>query len=132
MSRGGPGVRRVSIRYDKAEGEFEARCEMCAASGQTKAYWPLTLEFWDPKIGLQNCRACHRLRRRLRNRQTAEERRQKARDRYHRNRESLLVKRRQRYMANREEINRKRQEQRAASKRGNNLDTTLQQSDNPR
>lgn len=34
------------------------RCEDCAISGG-KAYWPLTLEFWEPKHGLSRCKACH-------------------------------------------------------------------------
>ena len=116
MSRGGPGVRRVSIRYDAKEGEFQARCESCVASGRSKGYWPMTLEFWDPKLGLQNCRACHRLRRRLRHRDTAEDRRRKQRDYYARTRPDRLAARKRRYQRDNEEINRKRREAYAAAK----------------
>lgn len=115
MSRGGPGVRRVSWRFN-ADGEVEVRCDSCASSGQTKAYWPATLEFWNPKEGLQNCRACHRIRRRMRHRDTAEDRRRKQRDYYKRTRADRLAARHRRYQRDNEEINRKRREKYAASK----------------
>lgn len=57
------------MRYREDVG-FEARCPDCARRG-VQAYWPLTLEFWDPSrptVGggttgrsLTRCRACWRL-----------------------------------------------------------------------
>jgi hypothetical protein len=76
------GIRRVSVRYDRKEGEFTMRCDSCAGSGRSKAYWPISTEFWDVRSGLQKCRACINAERRLSRRQTIEERRAKQRAYY--------------------------------------------------
>ncbi len=44
------------VRYRSAEAEFEMRCPDCARADR-QCYWPLTVEFWDPR-SLQRCRAC--------------------------------------------------------------------------
>jgi len=46
------------VRYDHDLGEFQLRCGDCARRGMN-AYWPLTLDFWAPKHGMNRCRACH-------------------------------------------------------------------------
>lgn len=101
-------VNRVSVRYDRKEGEFVMRCDSCAASGQTKAYWPLSLEFWNPTCGLQVCRACHNLRRRMARRQTPEERRAKQRAYYWSHRDHRLAWRHAYHAQHRDEINARR------------------------
>lgn len=98
-------VRRVSVRYDRSEKEWVMRCDSCASSGQTSAYWPLSLEFWDPSSGLQRCRACSNLARRMRHVDTVEERRAKQRERYHQTRDYRLAWRHAYHAANRERIN---------------------------
>ena len=66
MSGGGlrPGIRRVNVRWDAQMSEMQLRCEDCSKGGRTQSYWPATLEFWYPRLGLQRCRACHNDRRR--------------------------------------------------------------------
>ena len=43
--------------------EFELRCTMC------QDWWPITTEFWQPKNGMQRCKACwreyHRIKQRV-------------------------------------------------------------------
>ena len=58
------GIRRVSVRYDKVHDVWTMRCDDCVSAGDTTAYWPIEKAFWDPDLGLQRCRACHRARRR--------------------------------------------------------------------
>jgi hypothetical protein len=41
------------------------RCESCARNERGPIYWPLVKAFWDPKLGLSACRACHNTKRRL-------------------------------------------------------------------
>lgn len=107
----GPGIRRVSVRFNRREGWFEMRCSGCVASGQSKAYWPLTVdaagvpEFWDPASGLQRCRACHNTARRRNHRQTPEERRRKQRTYYAATRSERLATRHAYYKANKDAIN---------------------------
>ena len=110
------GVNRVSVRYDRREHEFTMRCDSCASAGQTKAYWPLTLEFWSPADGLQMCRACVNLHRRLARRQTVEERRAKQRAYYRSHRAARLAWRRARHAAKKDEINAARRAKYAAKK----------------
>jgi hypothetical protein len=109
-------VRRVSVRYDRAEGEFTMQCETCASAGQTKSHWPLTLEFWNPTSGLQSCRACHNLARRKARRQTPEQRREKQRAYYWDHRDHRLAWRHAYHALHREEINRIRRLKYAAAK----------------
>ena len=40
------------------EGEWHLRCDDCGRDRQTTAYWPLTLDFWNPAWGMTRCRAC--------------------------------------------------------------------------
>ena len=54
---------RSNVRY--IDGEFHLRCETCKVSNQGSAYWPMALEFWNPTLGFQKCRACHEAYRRL-------------------------------------------------------------------
>lgn len=109
-------IRRVSVRYDRREDEWTMRCDSCASSGQTKAYWPLSLKFWNPKLGLQRCRACHNLRKRLSRRQTPDERRAKQRDYYWTHHDERIAWRRAYHAKHRDEINAKRRAQYAARK----------------
>ena len=44
------------IHYNPETG-WELRCEVCSHDRQ-QSYWPLTLEFWNPKQGMSRCRAC--------------------------------------------------------------------------
>ena len=107
---------RRDFRYDRVEEVWLGRCPSCASAGQSEAWWPLDLVHWDPSSGLQKCRACQRLAKRLARRQTAEERRAKQRAYYHAHRPERLAWRHAYHAANREEINRKRREQYAARK----------------
>ena len=34
-------------------------CLRCRRRGQA-SFWPLTFDFWDPRLGMSNCRACIR------------------------------------------------------------------------
>lgn len=45
----------TGIRY-RPEG-WEFRCGSCARQGK-QSYWPLTPEFWSPRLGMARCRAC--------------------------------------------------------------------------
>lgn len=79
---------------------FEARCDSCAERG-VSAYWPITLEFWNPVHGLRRCRACvaeaDRLRHRaIRARNPREVRKERDRARYLANRDFFLLKQRER------------------------------------
>jgi hypothetical protein len=47
---------RTGVRYRQDVG-WELRCESCAVL-HGERYWPLTLEFWDPRHGMSRCRAC--------------------------------------------------------------------------
>lgn len=95
------------------------RCDPCASSGQTRAYWPITREFWDPRSGLQKCRACHNLARRLARRQTPDERRAKQRAYYREHRDHRLAWRKAYHAAHRDEINARRRAKYAARKIAN-------------
>lgn len=87
---------RRPVRWNKAEEWFELRCDSCSSSGQTEAYWPLTLnakgkpEFWATSNGLQKCRACVNKERRLARRQTPDERRAAQRRYYRLNHERRI------------------------------------------
>ena len=109
-------IRRVSVRYDRNEDEWLMRCDSCVSSGQTKGWWPLTLEFWDPSSGLQKCRACLNLAKRMKRRQTAEERRAKQRAYYYDHRAERLAWRKAYHAKHYEEINAKRRAEYAAKK----------------
>ena len=50
------------VRWDPGEGEWILKCDECAAKQSTKYYWPLSLEFWNPRT-MQRCRACDKERR---------------------------------------------------------------------
>jgi hypothetical protein len=107
---------RSNVRYDKAEGEFLLRCPSCAAAGQTRSYWPITREFWDPRSGLAKCRACHNTAKRLARRQTAEELRAKQKAYYWEHRDHRLKWRKAYHQLHKDEINRLRREKYAAAK----------------
>ena len=50
-------ILKATVRY--REDTFELRCERCAALRKgNRGYWPLTLEFWNPKRSMTKCRAC--------------------------------------------------------------------------
>lgn len=44
------------VRWDDDTQSFMLRCEDCSAKTGAR-FWPLTLEFWNPKT-MQRCRAC--------------------------------------------------------------------------
>lgn len=105
---------RANVRYDPDMGEhgtFLMRCEDCATKNKGTAFWPLTVEFWNPTLGLQRCRACHRDHRRKRHRQSVEQRRATQRRRYHEIRDVILPKRRAYYAEHQDRI---REQRRAA------------------
>ena len=52
-----PGIKSSPFRWREDVG-FEARCPDCVISGGA-CFWPITLEFWDPKRGMTRCRGCH-------------------------------------------------------------------------
>lgn len=57
-----PGNRPPSgVRWREDLGCFEMRCDDCRLAGAAR-YWPLTREFWDPRMGMTRCIACHRRR----------------------------------------------------------------------
>ena len=105
---------RSSVRWNKAEGWFELRCDSCASSGGTSAYWPLTVdekgrpEFWATYNGLRKCRACVNTQRRRARHQTPDERRAAQRRYYRENHERRISWVHQYRDAHRDEINAKR------------------------
>ena len=106
---------RAPVRYDKADGEFLLRCDSCVAL-KRNAYWPITLEFWEPRSGLQKCRACHNLAKRLARRKTAEEKRAAQRAYYYAHRDHRLAWRKAYHAKNNERINAARRARYAAKK----------------
>jgi hypothetical protein len=54
----------VLVRYNRAEGYFEAQCADCAREDR-QSYWELSTDFWVPSQGLQHCKAHLNTRRRL-------------------------------------------------------------------
>lgn len=61
MSR--PRLIRSNVRWEREMDEPQLRCESCATKGGPY-WWPLTKEFWDPRLGFARCRACHNAARR--------------------------------------------------------------------
>lgn len=118
-------IRRVSVRYDKAEDEFTMRCDSCSAAGKQKAWWPISLEFWEPRSGLQKCRACHNLAKRLARRKTAAEKRAAQRAYYYAHRDHRLAWRKQYHAKNNERINAARRAKYAEKKAQAVHQTTL-------
>lgn len=100
---GSPGVRRVSVRYES--GIWVMRCDSCASSGQTTAYWPIDLESWDPVRGLQRCRACHNTLRRAMHHRSIEFMRERERRYYKIHRERRRAYARAYYNEHKVEIN---------------------------
>jgi hypothetical protein len=46
------------VRYNRDTEEFEYRCEGCTTK-DSRLFWPLTLEFWNPDSNMKYCRACN-------------------------------------------------------------------------
>jgi hypothetical protein len=44
-------------RWNAELGEFELQCPECVSKCRN-SYWPLTIEFWNPR-SVRRCRACH-------------------------------------------------------------------------
>jgi len=107
---------RSTVRYNRREGVWEMRCASCASAGQTTAWWELSTDLWDPSSGLLKCRACLNLAKRLRRRQSAEERRAKQRAYYRDHRAERLAWRHAYHAANKERINAERRAKYAAAK----------------
>jgi hypothetical protein len=101
-------VRRVSVRYDAAEGVWMMRCDSCVSAGQSQGWWELSLDNWAPRSGLQKCKACLNLERRKARRQTPEQRRERARSYYWDHRDHRLSWRKNYHAAHRETINAQR------------------------
>lgn len=78
----------VLVMFDVDMQEWLAQCKQCAKDGR-KSYWPLTVEFFNPRLGVQRCRACHNTKRRLA-RRAAMDAKAKQRDYYRRTREERL------------------------------------------
>ena len=85
---------------------FEMRCDSCASVGGREAYWPMTVEFWNPQQSLMHCRACLLTMKRERERRRYQEKGRAARAVarreyksawYAANRERIAVARRERY-----------------------------------
>lgn len=51
------GTANAGIRYDAEHGEFLLRCASCTKR-HLPSFWPLTLEFWNPRVSMIRCRAC--------------------------------------------------------------------------
>lgn len=102
------GIRRVSVRYDKANDLWLMRCASCSTLNGGTCWWPLDRISWDPEAGLQRCRACHQAERRrkdhARNLADPEFMRARRRRYYLNSRERILAQRRCRYAENHEEI----------------------------
>lgn len=84
------------VRYNKAEDEWSMRCADCAAADRA-CWWPIGIEFWDPR-SLLRCRACETAKRRRQDRERRGRIPQAERDREYRrkNRAVLNMKRRHR------------------------------------
>lgn len=92
------------VRYDREMGEWLLRCDHCAAEHKGSAYWPLTLDFWDPAHGMSRCRACwHTYQRRIDHARRAK-RIPRHRRYYLANRDVILMKRRAEYQEKRDDI----------------------------
>lgn len=106
-------MKRIGHGVKYREGEFYLRCSDCWARHQGSAYWPMTLDFWSPEQGLNRCRACWSIHKRVRRkrhdpRRTADYYRTardvilfKKRVHYHENRERQCAAKRERYAAQR-------------------------------
>lgn len=113
-----------SVRYRRLlhgvkfkEGEFLLRCGSCWAAKEA-CYWPLTLEFWNPRQGLTRCRACWAAdSRRRQERRDREVRAGQHRRYYDDAHDVILFKKRQHYYANREAILARKRELYAARRR---------------
>lgn len=107
---------RQNVRYeaqdDDSEGIWYLRCDGCASSGETTAYWPIGLEHWNPGLGLQCCRACHRLRRRRTDHATAEFQRARERGYYRKHRKRRRDYANAYYRDHADEINERRRQRR--------------------
>ena len=94
------------VRWNPDIDGFEMRCDDCARYDRM-CYWPLTLEFWNPRT-MQRCRACDKARRARTERKRhndlsyAERRRLASADYYRKNRVQLNAKNRARRKARRE------------------------------
>jgi hypothetical protein len=82
------------------------RCDNCASTGGREAYWPMTVEFWNPRASLTHCRACLLAMKRAREREryadkrkaaVAAARREYKSAWYAANRERIAAARRERY-----------------------------------
>ena len=90
------------------------------SAGRGGGWWELTVANWDPSSGLQKCRACLLLAKRLARRQTAEERRAKQRAYYHAHRPQRLAWRHAYHAAHRDAINAARRAKYAAARQQQN------------
>lgn len=129
------GVRR-DVRYvppfdGVGEGTWQMRCDSCASAGQTTCWWDLTIDLWNPRSGLARCRACHNLTRRLRRRQTPDERRARQRAYYHAHRDHRLAWRHAYHAAHKAEINARRRAEYAARKAASAMRSGLWSLDGP-
>lgn len=109
----------VAVRWREDTG-WEFRCEDCSARARAGSFWPLDFDFWDPRAGMQRCRACwaaHVRRRRLERDLAQPGYSQRWQRRYYReNRAQILRTKRAYYYAHRDAINAKRRARYQASK----------------
>lgn len=99
-----PGIRRVNVRWDRTMDEPQMRCEDCARNARGPIWWPLRREFWDIRLGLARCRACHNARRR-KQRRAAMDAKEKQRAYYAKNKAHRLAWVKDYRAKNRERIN---------------------------
>lgn len=46
------------VRYDFKEQEWLLKCDDCERYGRVRCYWPLVIDFWNPR-SMQRCRTCN-------------------------------------------------------------------------
>lgn len=85
------------VRWNPEVDAFTLKCDDCAKRGDA-CYWPLTLDFWNPRT-MQRCRACDADKRARMEREKrradnafAEERRARARAYYRENKAVMSMK----------------------------------------
>ena len=67
------------VRWDPKEQEWLLKCDDCSRKAE-KCFWPLNLEFWNPK-SMQRCRACNLVLKRIKAKESRSKREVRERNR---------------------------------------------------